>query len=115
MKNLLVCQIERQGNLAEKREVAILRIESIPGNKKKKNNEQEIKHEGGDPFSLILHISYSLSRLATAYTPNTNSHSPKALFRYRSTQKFSNQDCIYNLPHCALYDMDVCPVVRAIH
>ena len=40
MTNLLVRQIERQGNLGEKREVAILRSESVPRKKQKKKEKE---------------------------------------------------------------------------
>ena len=77
LNHLLVCQIERQSNLVEKREQAILRIESTP-----KEEEQQCEQEIIHMYMKIVIMSQSLSYLAIAYIPSTNSHSPKALYRW---------------------------------
>ena len=83
--HLLVCQIEWHSNLVEKREESILRSESTPMRKNNNANRKLCKRSG------ILFES--LFYLATAYTPSTNSHSPKALYRWtQDIQKFEKKN-----------------------
>ena len=84
--DLLVCQVEGHGDLAEKWEMAILRCESVPG-----------KVTLG-----FFTESAEYFHLARAYTPRTKSHSPKALHKTKEFMIFF-QESYFNVPSMTPY------------